>query len=968
MTTTQHFQILPDYFTSPQECERNKENTNPRYKYFNQTHFTAGDVEQFEQYRDKTNGSFDNIHYPNTFSKLTLPIPEWIKYKNLNPLSVDNTFNYIFHKFKKGIFVKIKDGELGVFLPFSKKNFVNEWSHLVKINPNINNPKNLNKFIDGWYANNCLVRCEYPVHEGDTGVPMMSDMLKTLCRERKVCDIEFFVNRRDFPIIKNNDTEPYDYLFGDNHPLVSHNYTTYSPILSMVTTSQHSDIPIPTNDDWARVCRNEGKYFRKTEKRSYEMKGCDWDQKKPIAVFRGASTGAGVTLITNPRLKVAHLSATTPPDVDGLPLLDAGITEWNTRFRKTKESPYLQTIDVKSLPFSTVSRLTPTEQADYKYLINIDGHVSAFRLGLELNSGCCVLLVVSKYKIWFRHLLKPFIHYVPVNGDLSDLIDKIKWCKANDDKCREIAQNATKFAQKYLTKDGILDYLQELLFRLKNMNGYYFYNEKSITEIIRDREIYKLNIYNSIHTIVESKIQYRRDYGTFKALERTLCLNDNLPRKTLFNNSNTEIKKVYMGEFCIVEKTSVKDLVHEAFVSLYGTNLLLKQIPNFAYTFGFKNNTLVTEFIHGMTLFEYINSSSFSVSEYIFILLQIALALHCAQKKCMFVHYDLTPWNIMLQRTSRPVLFDYMIDGFNIYRVKTSVIPVIIDMNNSHIVYENIHYGRVKPFSFSTIQDILSLLSTSIYGIAKTTNVLNNNDVNDIIKVSNFICNTKYKQRVFIQSGSDGLSDIRYFFGKTKKYSDLIYSEKYDLENKTPLDFVHYILKHFKPKMIEKVDEFVHHLNYTDPDRLLGLETNICINNIGDLYERTKDKDLESKILDLPDPILIDNQIELDVDIFNNPDEILKLIKEHDYVHSEFIDDVFIEKYFPNYSMDYKTKKYLCGIKTLYVMSREVAVNNLKIHTGKETVFNQIINLKRCVHLQNEFQDKDCIKTQQESR
>ena len=66
-------------------------------------------------------------------------------------------------------------------------------------------------------------------------------------------DIEFFVNRRDFPVIKRNSTEPYDDMFGHNHPLISHQYDQYSPILSMVTTDEHADITIPTGEDWSRI-------------------------------------------------------------------------------------------------------------------------------------------------------------------------------------------------------------------------------------------------------------------------------------------------------------------------------------------------------------------------------------------------------------------------------------------------------------------------------------------------------------------------------------------------------------------------------------------------------------------------------------------------------------------------------------------------------------------------------------------
>ena len=124
--------------------------------------------------------------------------------------------------------------------------------------------------------------------------------------------------------------------------------------------------------------------------------------------------------------------------------LDAGITNWNVRPRKLIDSPYLQTIDVDSLPFGLVKRLTPKEQSEYKYIIHIDGHVSAFRLSYELSMNSVILLVDSKWKIWFSDMIKPYVHYVPVNSDLSNIYDQIKWCKENDEKCKQIAENAKK--------------------------------------------------------------------------------------------------------------------------------------------------------------------------------------------------------------------------------------------------------------------------------------------------------------------------------------------------------------------------------------------------------------------------------------------------------------------------------------------------------------------------------------------
>ena len=161
----------------------------------------------------------------------------------------------MFHKFKKGIFVKIKDNKVAVFLPFSKYNYVNEWGDRIECHPKFNwkrgtkrqdskincmlnfiehiykmenrpfNENKVNKFTNSWYGNNCLLRYEYPLCENDSGVSQMSDMLKTLCEERKVPDIEFFMNRRDFPLLKRDYTEPYNHIFdNDSQPLLSHHY------------------------------------------------------------------------------------------------------------------------------------------------------------------------------------------------------------------------------------------------------------------------------------------------------------------------------------------------------------------------------------------------------------------------------------------------------------------------------------------------------------------------------------------------------------------------------------------------------------------------------------------------------------------------------------------------------------------------------------------------------------------------
>ena len=782
MATTQKYRVKPDYYSTKEECVSStfkKVNTNPRYKHFKQTHFTAGDTEQFQDHRDFSNGQICIPHISlenNLFRKYNMErYVDWVKYHNIDPTAVMNTFYYIFNKFKKGIFIRIRDNQLSVFLPFSKKDFVNEWSDRIKVDPKYGNilnfikyinsmekrkffPKSINGVISHWYSNNCLVRYEYPINEGDTNNPNMSDMFSVLCRKRKLPDVEFFLNRRDFPIIKKDGTEAYEDMFGSSTPLVSHSYSKYAPILSMVTKEKYADIPIPTGEDWARIGNKQNKFFPKScREYNEDFTSVPWNKKKPIAVFRGGSTGCGVTIETNNRLKLAHLSKTLPKDSDGNPFLDAGITNWNLRPRKLKEEKYLQTIDINSLGFGTVNRLTPQEQAEYKYLVHVDGHVSAFRLSLELGMGCCILKVDSEYKMWYSDLLKPYKHYIPIKRDLSNLVSTIKWCKANDDKCRRIAKRARKFHDKYLGEDGILDYLQKLLFKLKEYNGIYLYNTITPFElqISQEKKLMLREYPNDKVGSIVSIPDVGRCFGLLKGMHWIInMLNEkNQIREEekgskIFENKNSRISECLIANFSFISKTSKtegrkRENIHESFIGTNCINPLVEQVPNFVYHFGLKensdnSNSVLLENIAGITFSEYFKDKDFSVPDFAFILSQISIAIHIAQEKCAFVHNDLTPWNIMLQTLPEPVKIDYKVKYDTTFRVITKIIPVIIDYGKSHAVFNNKHYGVVNMFSMNPSQDSFSILALSLLSVLQRYD-LTRKDISDLIYLGNFL-------------------------------------------------------------------------------------------------------------------------------------------------------------------------------------------------------------------------------------
>jgi Glycosyl transferase family 90 len=80
-----------------------------------------------------------------------------------------------------------------------------------------------------------------------------------------------------------------------------------------------------------------------------------------------------------------------------------------------------------------------------------------------MRLGSVILKVAPRQvadRMWYFPLLKPYVDHVPVKADLSDLEEKIRWCRQNDDKCREIAANCLRFYEKYVARSGLLDYVE----------------------------------------------------------------------------------------------------------------------------------------------------------------------------------------------------------------------------------------------------------------------------------------------------------------------------------------------------------------------------------------------------------------------------------------------------------------------------------------------------------------------------
>ena len=107
---------------------------------------------------------------------------------------------------------------------------------------------------------------------------------------------------------------------------------------------------------------------------------------------------------------------------------------------------------------------TPDLVKQYSMIIDIEGAGPySARLKTLLWSHRPVLIVDRPGKEYFFEFLKEWEHYIPVKRDLSDLIEKTKWCLDNYEKALQIAENAYQFSKLHLTRDACYDKWKDII-------------------------------------------------------------------------------------------------------------------------------------------------------------------------------------------------------------------------------------------------------------------------------------------------------------------------------------------------------------------------------------------------------------------------------------------------------------------------------------------------------------------------
>jgi hypothetical protein len=101
------------------------------------------------------------------------------------------------------------------------------------------------------------------------------------------------------------------------------------------------------------------------------------------------------------------------------------------------------------------------DHANYKYLLDCGAGGWSARLKFLLFTNRPLFLVERdrNKQDFFYDQLVPYKHFIPVWGDLSNLISQVEWADKNYNEALAIAENARKFAIEKLNKKEVINYL-----------------------------------------------------------------------------------------------------------------------------------------------------------------------------------------------------------------------------------------------------------------------------------------------------------------------------------------------------------------------------------------------------------------------------------------------------------------------------------------------------------------------------
>jgi len=404
--------------------------------------------------------------------------------KLIKPDCVDKFLNTCEHMFKKvglGIFVYILNGKVHTYQVFANTTEEKPGSHKITKKQLASYKKktqklkfNILKDKKKWGFSNCMVNFKDKWWERFYTM-VYFDMLQK-CLEGSNITTCFFINLYDYPVLYNRKCNQHI----TNEEMCKNNVTQpneYIPVLSGTITKDYYDKCLVYADSWEiasqTVYFNENTCKNRYDKKEFSKINDTWDSKKEELIFRGKNNSCYQNdFIKNDRLKVLkalkllHDNSELSKNIN----INVGLTDLSTKSiisgnKLTVSNGRVISNQLKE--WASIAEMPMVEQANSKYILNIDGYVTAWRLSCELSYNSCIILVYSKYYSWFDNKLVHMKNVYKINVESptleDDLRKAINMFAKNDAIGEKIAKGAKKLYNGIMNVEYMTKYMTNLL-------------------------------------------------------------------------------------------------------------------------------------------------------------------------------------------------------------------------------------------------------------------------------------------------------------------------------------------------------------------------------------------------------------------------------------------------------------------------------------------------------------------------
>uniref|UniRef100_A0A7N9ATM7 Protein O-glucosyltransferase 1 n=1 Tax=Mastacembelus armatus TaxID=205130 RepID=A0A7N9ATM7_9TELE len=227
------------------------------------------------------------------------------------------------------------------------------------------------------------------------------------------------------------------------------------PVFSFSKTSDYQDIMYPAWTFWEGgpavwpiYPTGLGRWDLMRDDLRKSAEQWPWKKKESKGFFRGSRT--------SPERDPLILLSREAPE-----LVDAEYTK-NQAWRSEKDT--LGRPAAKEIPL--------VDHCKYKYLFNFRGVAASFRFKHLFLCGSLVFHVGEEWQEFFYPQLKPWVHYIPVRQDLSDVRELLQFVKDNDAIAQEIATRGRQFILDQLRMDDVSCYWERLLTEFSQLLTY----------------------------------------------------------------------------------------------------------------------------------------------------------------------------------------------------------------------------------------------------------------------------------------------------------------------------------------------------------------------------------------------------------------------------------------------------------------------------------------------------------------